>query len=546
MVGNPAPIVMTDDDTSFDTPHEINAAIRESLKQTRALKITDMAGMNSIAVGLREVAKITVEGTAGDYFGAFNGGATLRLLGDAGRYAGDSMSGGVIRIEGNADYGVGTYLMGGTINIEGNTSVATGQRMYDGVITIKGNAGSLTGLAMKDGLIFIGGKCGSMVGHNMEGGVIYARAFKSLGENAMELPLNKVDKSRLIEYLEIDELEIDEFKKVVAKVDDGAPEEGFPVILQDTPEGYLEKVTLSPSFSVYTKEELRSHEELDLSTKVGSGLGVLKMKAPFLIYDAGSTSFSVLKEAEALKVPIASSTIPKPDEDDDDETKTHRLLRISPERNGTDIEVISRAKGMELILGSGSGYYLGGELISSAPERPLDINTPLDIRNFIELLREITVSSLPVFVTVSGENIYDLVMAVAKGKPDGIILKSQLPTTAVTVASEALEDLDKRDQIMLFVLGMFDNEVDVYKMLAMGADGVALVFPDTGTKITEEKDAFSLDRLVNGLKVLMAYCGHRELADITNDDLRALNYSTAAITGLKLIGYDQKLPIWRR
>jgi len=553
MVGNLTPITMTDKDNSFDTPHEINAAIRESLKQTRALKITDMAGMNSIAVGLREVAKITVEGTAGDYFGAFNGAATLRLMGDSGKYTGDSMSGGIIRVEGNCGYGAGTYLMGGMLNIEGNTGAMTAQRMYDGVITIKGNTGSLSGMGMKGGMIFVGGKCGDYAGHAMVDGVIYARSFKSLGKNAIELPLNKVDKSRLIEYLEIDELEIEEFKKVVAKDTEVSLEDEYPVVLHDAPEGYLERLILSPSFGLYSSEDLGHKEDVELMTKVGTGLGVLKMKAPFMIYDPGSTSPTVLKEAKDLSIPVISSTFPKDmedNEDTDDEgedrPRSHRIIRISPDREGTGIDLISRSKGIELVLGSGSVYHLGGELIASNPERPMDINTTEDIRNFIEVLREITQGTNPVFVTISGENIYDLVISVARGKPDGIILKSQLPATALTAAMEALDDADKGDQVALFVMGDFKSEEEVFKVLALGAKGVALVFPDVGIKVNLEKDAFSLHRLVNGLRVLMAYCGHRELSEITQDDIRALDYSTAAVTGIKLIGYDQKLPIWRR
>jgi hypothetical protein len=539
---------MTEEDTSFDTPHDINAAIRESLKQTRSLKITDMAGMNSIAVGLNEVAKITVEGTAGDYFGAFNGAATLRLIGDAGKYAGDSMSGGILRIEGNTGYGTGTYLMGGTINVAGNCGVATGQRMYEGVIAVKGHTGPLAGVGMKGGMIFIDGKCADNAGHNIEGGVIYARSFKSLGENAMELPLSKVDKSRLIEYLEIDELEIEEFKKIVPKEEEPSREDEYPVVLHDAPENYLSKITSSPSFSMYGKEDLVHREDVDLEMKVGTGLGTLTVKAPFLIYDNGETSPTVLKEAEDLRIPIIVGDLPPAlyDEDEDETPPAYRIVRMSPERKGTTVELISRSKGIELVLGSGSGYYRGGELISSMPERPLDVNSAEDVRNFLECLREVTLGSRPVFVTVSGENVYDLVIALAKGRPDGIILKSQLPTTALTVAKEALDDADKRDRIGLYVLGDYRSVEDVYKIMAMGAKGIALMFPDTGAKVEKAKEAFSLKRLVQDLRVLMAYNGHTTPEDLSEDDLRALDYSTAAITGLKLIGYDQKLPIWRR
>jgi hypothetical protein len=545
---------MTEDENSFDTPHEINTAIRESLKQTRSLKITDMAGMNSIAVGLNEVAKITVEGTAGNYFGAFNGAATLRLLGDAGNYAGDSMSGGILRIEGTAKFGTGTYIQGGSLNVLGNCGAATGQRMYNGVITIKGNTGPLAGVGMKGGMIFVNGKCGDRAGHNMEGGVIYARKFKSMGTNAMELPLTKIDKSRLIEYLEIDELEIEEFKKVVPRDDETSLDDDFPVVLHDTPEGYLDKIILTPSYGMYNVDDILEIDGIEMNTKLGTGLGTMKLEAPFMIYDTGFTSPTVLKEAVELKIPVISTELPAPsrfdagedDDDDDDSPSGNRVVRILPEREGITVDSLNRGRGVELVIGTGAGFFVGGDLISSMPERQLDINTKDDIRHFIELIREVTHGMKAVFVTVSGENIYDLVMALTRGKPDAIIIKSQIPTSALTVAREALDDADRRDRIKLYVLGDLKDSEDIYKLLAMGADGIALVFQDTGAKVETAKEAFSLHRMVEEFRVLMAYSGNHTLADIKADDLRAVNYSTAAVTGIKLVGYDQKLPIWRR
>ncbi|MCK4615072.1 MAG: hypothetical protein KAU14_09735 [Thermoplasmata archaeon] len=543
MLRNPTPITMTDEDDSFDTPHEINIAIRESLKKTRALKITDMAGMNSIAVGLGEVAKITVEGTAGDYFGAFNRAATLRLIGDAKNYAGDSMSGGIIRVEGNTGYGTGSYLMGGTLNVEGNTGAATGQRMYDGAIAIKGNAGSLTGITMKGGMILVSGASGEGTGHNMEGGVIYARSIKSLGKNAMELPLNKVDKSRLIEYLEVDELEFDEYKKVVATGSEVSVGKGYPVVLHSASEGYLDKLLLTPSFPFFSMDEMKNREEVDLKVKFGTGLGVLKLSSPFIIYGEGNTSAAVLREAEKLKIPILANEAP---EGDSDTHRAPRIISIPPEREGITVDHLSRGKGVELVMGSGSAYHLGGELISPIPERPLDINTPEDIGNFLGLLREITRGAVPIFVTLSGENIYESVFSLARAKPDVIILKSQLPASALTVAMEALEDSDSKDEVSLLVIGEFTSGEDIIKLLALGAKGVALIHPDKGAMVENEREAFSLHRLAEEVRVLVAYTGHHAITGITKDDLRALDYTTAAVTGTKLIGYDQKLPIWRR
>jgi hypothetical protein len=38
--------------------------------------------------------------------------------------------------------------------------------------------------------------------------------------------------------------------------------------------------------------------------------------------------------------------------------------------------------------------------------------------------------------------------------------------------------------------------------------------------------------------------GHSRIADLSPEDLRAMDLNTAAITGLKMAGYDRPLPMW--
>ena len=38
--------------------------------------------------------------------------------------------------------------------------------------------------------------------------------------------------------------------------------------------------------------------------------------------------------------------------------------------------------------------------------------------------------------------------------------------------------------------------------------------------------------------------GHASVHDLSEEDLRALDLDTAAITGLKLIGFERRLPWW--
>jgi hypothetical protein len=46
------------------------------------------------------------------------------------------------------------------------------------------------------------------------------------------------------------------------------------------------------------------------------------------------------------------------------------------------------------------------------------------------------------------------------------------------------------------------------------------------------------------VKILTMLSGHDDIKDLSEEDLRAMDYETAAITGLKLIGYERRLPWW--
>jgi len=38
--------------------------------------------------------------------------------------------------------------------------------------------------------------------------------------------------------------------------------------------------------------------------------------------------------------------------------------------------------------------------------------------------------------------------------------------------------------------------------------------------------------------------GHNGIAELSPEDLRAMDLNTAALTGLKLAGYERSLPFW--
>ena len=74
-----------------------------------------------------------------------------------------------------------------------------------------------------------------------------------------------------------------------------------------------------------------------------------------------------------------------------------------------------------------------------------------------------------------------------------------------------------------------------------GAGFSVIVAPQTNEKISIEETLIELN---SNLRGWMINLGIQSLEEVTRRNLRAMDYDTAAISGLRLIGYDRPLPMW--
>lgn len=236
------------------------------------------------------------------------------------------------------------------------------------------------------------------------------------------------------------------------------------------------------------------------------------------------------------------------------------------------------------------GIPVGSDALS--PCRYYDIQTPDDMRRMVEFLRDVTEYKVPILFKLGPSRPYEDVKACVEAGADAISIDGLaggtgaspaivtqgvgIPTVAlIAPAVRALKEMGVHHKVKLFILGAMRSGLDAFKAIAMGADGIgfgaaaeiamgcrACMACHTGRcpyGITSQDPELRarLDPIAAGqrlanfikataeeIKMLTMLSGHDDIRDLSTEDLRAMDVNTAAITGLKLVGYEKRLPWW--
>jgi glutamate synthase domain-containing protein 3 len=166
------------------TTRKINSELRRLVYQEgiRDITIRNPGARHSLAVGILQRCRITIDGSLG-YFGlGLIDGPEVHVRGRVGWSACENMMSGVVVVDGNAGSLTAAAIRGGDMIVKGRVGARTGIDQKGGTVIVMGDAGSMTGFMMQRGRQIIVGNVGSGLGDSMYDGTIYVGGkVKSLG-----------------------------------------------------------------------------------------------------------------------------------------------------------------------------------------------------------------------------------------------------------------------------------------------------------------------------------------------------------------------------
>jgi methylamine---glutamate N-methyltransferase subunit C len=273
-------------------------------------------------------------------------------------------------------------------------------------------------------------------------------------------------------------------------------------------------VFLGASLSRYPLEGYR--EKCSSATVLGTRFAKrpVKLATPITIagMSFGALSANVKEALGRAATEIGTSTTTGDGGMTAEERHSSRTLvyQCLPSRYGFDPDDVRKADAIEIVIGQGAkpggGGMLLGQKVSSRvaamrtlPEgidqrsacRHPDWTGPDDLAIKINELREITDWQTPIYVKVGATRVFHDVKLSVHAGADVIVVDGMqggtaatqwafiehvgIPTlAAVRQAVDALEDLNKKDEVQLIVSGGIRTGADVAKALALGADAVSI------------------------------------------------------------------------
>ncbi len=464
--------------------------------------------------------KLRLLGDMGDLVGSSNNGALFEVVGTVGHMACAYHRDGKCTITKETGDRVGMGMTGGTVIVRSDTGNSAGESMSGGLLVIRGKAGHRVGNAMSDGTIVLMSNAGENTGEGMTGGrIVVDGRIDSLGKGAKSRP---IETDELVEINDL--LSPHSFKLTMdAKIIETNPDDGVSIqVPQKGSSGRFDGIRLCAHGNFLSTSHM---VEIGSTVKMPSSSTGLDLRSPWVpVLPKGPS-----KGGEGLDAqPCMTDTAPR----------TIDFVRISEENFSSLREELSEAGGAVIDLG---GFPNLSESVIHAltviasgflPARaPVLLMDGVDhTERLLRMTAELGLSGAIVDVKTLGS-----APAIAALPTVGIVLSKQ-----------------KAEMSVLLRIDWTPTAEDVLTVIAAGMQGV-LAEPFIGEEsppTTAKKIATTLDAEIQSreeeMRGLLQQMGAASLSELKRHHLRAISYESAAMSGLRLEGYRQPLPMWSR
>lgn len=497
---------------------EQNAILR--IGWTNAGEPVPKNGELGLCPNLPTGSRIRALGLLGSWTAAFGSGGNFTIQGDAKSFLGAGNRGNSIYCEQLAEQYTGYAMHDGRIVVMDGTGDDAGAMMCGGLLMIRGVTGARIGGGMKGGLIVVHGDVGSDPGAGMTGGRIVINGRCPTPPVGVSLrPLESKEVKEINSLLNNKDMEIpsDAVCLVAAPAPLVEPIEP-PVSASD-----LSNIGLVPG-ELHQTNHYQTCDTISLLAERNGENTPVALPLPLLpmIPDG-----DLLKSSEDMDAHAASILANQP-----------FITRLNPRPN--DMVIIDRdnLNNAPELLEQGNGVILDMDSLPAMNSEEIDgflvaIQTLQGRDKTVAFLNALgRVESL--HVRSSHHNIDLAISRVEDGS--GVAEAAALPMIGRSSKAH-LEDAPTQTGVLL---GLSASGKDLAVLRASGMHVVCCEVP-----MQDVNDlAHWLQSISNEFIEILKRLGLDSIDQLQRQHLRALDYETAAISGLRLVGYDRPLPLW--
>ena len=605
-----------------DAKHHIGVGLVVPEDLSVTVKIQGSAGY--FCGGLSDGARFEVERNVGWGLGdnIYNG--TVIVGGNAGAIPGVAIRGAEIVIKGNMGSRAGQVMKAGTLCCLGNANFMAGYMMYGGRIIILGDSGERVGEDMTHGDIYVAGKVQSLGSDAVMGDIAgeeldSVREFLDRHEIAFTGSFQKVvNAGKRLRYATSER----QMRSIPFMSFSGASDYWNPKVQEDVyiksqigryrVRGYggARELPHTPDLAFRTAIDPARIDpdvvsKVAMATEIGglNGANPLTLSMPVMIapmsYGALSASTKQAIGMASTLSGIAENTGEGGMSDAQRGAAKQLIFQMLGGRLGWNIHDMRRADGLEIYISQGAKPGFGGQLMAKkvtkelarirgipegidlrSPSRHPDILGADDLVIKVEELREATGYRLPVSVKLGAGRVRDDIKIATKDGFDFIELDGMqgstgagsaevaeyvgIPTVAAIIeAIDALNEIGRRDDIQIVLMGGLRDGIDAVKALCLGADavafgtstivaggciacmqchvgqcvtGIATQDPEHEQRYKPSLEAQNIHRFLESVRwqiaAITAALGHDDVRQLSRDDLVALTPEAAAVTRL--------------